>query len=93
MGKAELTKYHQMHALKCTTAGTKIYPVVFYTNIGPIRFYLWIDAGQENNGRMHDGFYNQSGGAMIMFDVTSRIVLTRMSTTGTVISRALVQSV
>jgi GTP-binding nuclear protein Ran len=55
------------------TIGVTVYPLKFSTNYGVIQFNVWDTAGQEKYGGLRDGYYIQSNGGMIMFDVTSRI--------------------
>ena len=55
------------------TLGVEVYPLLFHTNRGPIKFNCWDTAGQEKFGGLRDGYYIQGQCAIIMFDVTSRI--------------------
>jgi GTP-binding nuclear protein Ran len=75
-----------------TTLGAEVYPLIFQTDFGSVRFDFWdiigqfcllsllrshtsgltaFLAGQENAGAIPDGFYTQSQGAIVMFDVTA----------------------
>jgi GTP-binding nuclear protein Ran len=47
--------------------------LTFYTNHGPIKLNLWDTAGQEKTGGLRESYYIGAHGAIIMFDVTSRI--------------------
>ena len=55
------------------TLGVEVHPLVFYTNRGVIQFNCWDTAGQEKFGGLRDGYYRQSQGAILMFDVTSQV--------------------
>ena len=55
------------------TVGVEVHPLVFYTSRGVIQFNCWDTAGQEKFGGLRDGYYHQSQGAILMFDVTSQV--------------------
>jgi len=57
------------------TMGVFVHPIVFYTNRGPLIFNVWEMNGQEKTmfRDLRDRFYTQAAGAIIMFDVRSRI--------------------
>ena len=38
------------------TLGVEVYPLKFYTNLGPIQFNVWDTAGQEKFGGLRDGY-------------------------------------
>lgn len=38
-----------------------------------VTFEIWDCAGQEKNAGLHDGYYIQSHGAIVMYDLTSRL--------------------
>ncbi|MFH8533269.1 GTP-binding protein [Streptomyces tendae] len=51
--------------------GAQVVPVYMTTNIGDIEFQCWDTAGQEKFGGLRDGFFIQTTGVILMFDVTS----------------------
>ena len=53
--------------------GCEVHSLKFSTNYGEIILNVWDTAGQEKFGGLRDGYYVGSKGAIIMFDVTSRI--------------------
>lgn len=55
------------------TLGVEVHSLRFMTKYGEIEFNVWDTAGQEKFGGLRDGYYIQSSGAIIMFDVTSRV--------------------
>ncbi|EPR78465.1 GTP binding protein [Spraguea lophii 42_110] len=56
------------------TIGAEVSKIEFYTNDGRrIIFDVWDTAGQEVNAVLNDVYYLEAKGAIIMFDVTSRI--------------------
>uniref|UniRef100_A0A8C6WBX5 GTP-binding nuclear protein Ran n=1 Tax=Nannospalax galili TaxID=1026970 RepID=A0A8C6WBX5_NANGA len=56
------------------TLGVEVHPLVFHTNLGPIKFNVWDTAGQEKFPGLCDGYYVQAQCAIIMSDVTSRVI-------------------
>jgi GTP-binding nuclear protein Ran len=54
------------------TIGAEVHPMEFYTNVGKVTLEVWDTAGQEKLTGLRDGYYINSSGAIIMFDVTSR---------------------
>jgi GTP-binding nuclear protein Ran len=75
-GKTTFVKRHltgEFERRYIATLGVEVHPLKFYTNRGPILFNVWDTAGQEKFGGLRDGYYIQGQGAIIMFDVTSRI--------------------
>jgi GTP-binding nuclear protein Ran len=38
------------------TLGVEVYPLKFFTNLGPIQFNVWDTAGQEKFGGLRDGY-------------------------------------
>jgi len=38
------------------TLGVEVYPLKFYTNLGPIQYNVWDTAGQEKFGGLRDGY-------------------------------------
>eukprot|EP00928_Gymnodinium_smaydae_P002832 TRINITY_DN11034_c0_g1_i1.p1 TRINITY_DN11034_c0_g1~~TRINITY_DN11034_c0_g1_i1.p1 ORF type:complete len:254 (+),score=25.93 TRINITY_DN11034_c0_g1_i1:49-810(+) len=76
VGKTTLVKRHvsgEFTKKYVPTLGVEISQLRFETNCGPIVFNVWDTAGQEKFGGLRDGYYVGSHGAIIMFDVTSRI--------------------
>lgn len=76
VGKTTFVKRHitgEFEKRYVATLGVEVYPLKFYTNLGPIQFNVWDTAGQEKFGGLRDGYYIQGQCAIIMFDVTSRI--------------------
>lgn len=55
------------------TLGVTVQSFVFFTNRGPIKINVYGAAGQEKYGGLRDPCYLNAQGAIIMFDVTSRI--------------------
>jgi len=55
------------------TLGAEVSPLDFHTNFGKLRINVWDTAGNEKLGGLRDGYYILSNGAVIFFDVTSRI--------------------
>ncbi|KAL7484008.1 hypothetical protein ACHAW6_009652 [Cyclotella cf. meneghiniana] len=53
--------------------GLTIYSYLVQTTCGRIRINLWDTPGQEAVGRLRDAYYTDASGAIIMFDVSSRI--------------------
>ena len=50
-----------------------MFPIVFNTTRGPIKFNVWETAGQEKFGGLRDGYYIQAQCAIIMFNVMARV--------------------
>jgi len=55
------------------TLGAEVSPLTFHTNFGMLKINVWDTAGNEKLGGLRDGYYILSNGAVIFFDVTSRI--------------------
>ncbi|KAH8413239.1 hypothetical protein KR009_009109 [Drosophila setifemur] len=75
-GKTTYVKRHatgEFEKKYVATLGVEVRPLLFHTNRGVIRFYVWDTAGQEKFGGLRDGYYIQGQCAIIMFDLTSRI--------------------
>ena len=75
-GKTTFVKRHltgEFEKKYVATIGVEVRPLVFHTNRGDIRFNVWDTAGQEKFGGLRDGYYIGAHGAIIMFDVTSRV--------------------
>lgn len=82
-GKTTFIKRHltgQFEKKYIATLGVDVYPIVFHTNRGPIKFNIWDTAGQEKRGNLRDRIYVQGECAIIMFDVTSRITYKNVPT-------------
>lgn len=76
VGKTTFVKRHQTGEFEkkyIATQGVDVSSIVFYTNHGPIKLNLWDTAGQEKLGGLREGYYIGANGAIIMFDVTSRV--------------------
>jgi len=75
-GKTTFVKRHvtgEFEKKYVATLGVEVHPLLFHTNLGPIKFNCWDTAGQEKLGGLRDGYYIQGQAAIIMFDVTSRM--------------------
>ena len=75
-GKTTFVKRHvtgEFEKKYVATLGVEVHPLVFHTNLGPIKFNCWDTAGQEKLGGLRDAYYIQGHAAIIMFDVTSRM--------------------
>ncbi len=75
-GKTTFVKRHlsgEFEKRYNATIGVEVHPMVFYTNLGQIKFSVWDTAGQEKLAGLRDGYYIGADCAIIMFDVTSRI--------------------
>jgi GTP-binding nuclear protein Ran len=55
------------------SCGVEVHPLIFHTNSGPIKFYVWDIAGNEKFSVLLDGYYTKCQCAIIMFDLTSRV--------------------
>ena len=55
------------------TTEAMIHTLVLYTNRGAIKLNVWDTVGQEKGGSLRDNYYIQADGAIIMFDLTSRV--------------------
>lgn len=76
VGKTTLVKRHltgEFTTKYVPTLGVEVSTLRFDTNCGPIAFNVWDTAGQEKFGGLRDGYYVHSDGAIVMFDVTSRV--------------------
>lgn len=76
VGKTTLVKRHlsgEFQTKYVPTLGVEVTPLTFDTNCGTIVFNIWDTAGQEKFGGLRDGYYVHADGAIVMFDVTSRI--------------------
>lgn len=60
------------------TQGVDVSPLTFQTNYGPVIFKIWDCAGQEKFGGLRDGYYQGAQGAIVMFDLTSRVTLSNV---------------
>lgn len=75
-GKTTFVKRHMTGEFEkkyIATLGVEVHSLRFMTKYGEIEFNVWDTAGQEKFGGLRDGYYIQSNGAIIMFDVTSRV--------------------
>eukprot|EP00928_Gymnodinium_smaydae_P074679 TRINITY_DN57707_c0_g1_i1.p1 TRINITY_DN57707_c0_g1~~TRINITY_DN57707_c0_g1_i1.p1 ORF type:complete len:240 (+),score=43.75 TRINITY_DN57707_c0_g1_i1:59-778(+) len=76
VGKTTLLKKletGEFEARYIPTLGVEVHQLKFRSRKGAITFNVWDTAGQESCGGLRDGYYVQAQGAIIMFDVTSRI--------------------
>jgi len=55
------------------TRGAEVTHLSYTTSAGRILLNVWDTAGQEKFGGLRDGYYIGSNGAILMFDVTSRV--------------------
>lgn len=55
------------------TLGVDVHPLLFNTNYGLIIFEMWDTAGQDKFGGLRTGYYTESKGAIIFFDVTASV--------------------
>ena len=55
------------------TTEAMIHTLVLYTNRGAIKLNVWVTNGQEKSGSLWNKYYIQADGAIIMFDLTSRV--------------------
>ncbi len=55
------------------TTEAMIHTLVLYTNRGAIKLNVWDTVGQEKGGSLRDNYYIQADGAIIIFDLTSRV--------------------
>lgn len=55
------------------TTEAMIHTLVLCTNRGAIKLNVWDTVGQEKGGSLRDKYYIQADGAIIMFDLTSRV--------------------
>jgi GTP-binding nuclear protein Ran len=70
VGKTSFVKRHVTGEFEKTyvpTVGVQVMPVLFHTNIGPVRYMIWDCSGQEIN----EAHYVGAKCAIIMFDVSS----------------------
>ncbi len=56
-----------------STAGSEIQYLTFNTNKGETAFYIWDTAGQEKYDKIVEKSCKDADGAVIMFDVTSKV--------------------
>ena len=57
------------------TLGVNVTPLRFNTNHGAMCINLWDCAGQERFGGLRDGYYVGAQGAIVAFDLTSRLTM------------------
>jgi len=55
------------------TLGVEVHHLTFETTCGPVEFTFWDTAGQEKFGGLRDGYYIQGDGALVVYDVCSRM--------------------
>uniref|UniRef100_A0A2K6UXP1 GTP-binding nuclear protein Ran n=1 Tax=Saimiri boliviensis boliviensis TaxID=39432 RepID=A0A2K6UXP1_SAIBB len=76
-GKTTFVKCHltgEFEKKHVTTLGVEVHPLVSHTNRGPVKFNARDTAGQEKFGGLGNGYCLQAQCAIIMFDVTSRVI-------------------
>jgi len=81
IGKTTLVRRHvtgEFLSKYIPTLGVEVMKLTFETNVGTVIFNVWDTAGQEKFGGLRDGYYVHSDGAIVMFDVTSRITYTNV---------------
>lgn len=81
VGKSTLVKRHATGDFEkkyIATLGVDVTPLRFQTNYGPMVINVWDCAGQEKFGGLRDGYYVQAQGAILAFDLTSRVTLSNM---------------
>ena len=86
VGKTTFVKRHltgEFEKKYVATIGVEVHAMPFDTNRGRLIFNVWDTAGQEKFGGLRDGYYIQGQCAIIMFDVTSRIIYTDATNTTT----------
>ncbi|KAK4448993.1 P-loop containing nucleoside triphosphate hydrolase protein [Podospora aff. communis PSN243] len=76
-GKTTFLRRHSTGDLEkryIATVGAEVHPLVFTTNNGKVRFDVWDTVCQcQKMGGLRDGFYANAQGAIMMFNITSRI--------------------
>lgn len=75
-GKSTYIKRHrtgEFESKYIATQGVNVTPLTFNTNYGPVTFKVWDCAGQEKFGGLRDEYYKGAQGAIVMFDLTSRL--------------------
>jgi GTP-binding nuclear protein Ran len=76
VGKSTFVRRHvtgEFEKKYIATIGAEVHPMAFFTNVGKVILEVWDTAGQEKFAGLRDGYYIESHGAILMFDVTSRI--------------------
>jgi len=76
VGKTTFVRRHKSGEFErkyIPTIGVEVVPLVWFTTKGQIVFNMWDTAGQEKFGVLRDGYYIGGQGAIIMFDVTSKM--------------------
>ena len=62
------------------TMGYEKTPVLVDTNVGQFNVMFWDTAGQEKAGPLRDAYYEGAHGAILFFDVTSRVTYKNVPT-------------
>ena len=60
------------------TVSAKVHNLVLATDHGKVHLEIWDTAGQERIGGMREGYFVNADGAIVMFDVTSKITYTKV---------------
>jgi GTP-binding nuclear protein Ran len=76
VGKTSLVKrwiFNEWGPKYIATLGTEHYEMMLNTNYGPITLNLWDCAGQEKFGGIKEDYYIGANGALLVFDLTSKL--------------------
>ena len=82
VGKTSFVKRHstgEFETKYVATLGVEVHPLLFHTTCGPIKFIVSDVIGQEKHGQLRNGYYAGGQCAIMMFDVTSRLTYTRVT--------------
>jgi len=82
VGKTSFIKRHRNGSFDgkyIATQGVDVVPLTFNTNYGLITFKIWDCAGQEKFGGLRDGYYYNADGAIVMFDLGSRVTFNNIN--------------
>lgn len=61
------------------TMGAEVHPIVFNTTVGTITLKVWDTAGQDKFSGLREGCSIKSDGAILMYDLTSRLTCKNLS--------------
>jgi GTP-binding nuclear protein Ran len=82
VGKTTWLKHHKTGEFEkkyIPTQGVDVIPLTFNTSYGPVIFKVWDCAGQEKFGGLRWEYYTGAQGAIVMFDLTSKVTHTNVS--------------
>ncbi len=82
VGKSAFLKRHRTGDFEnkyIATMGVDVMPLTFNTNYGLIIFKMWDCAGLEKFGGLKQEYYQGADGAIVMFDLGSRITCRNVS--------------